>query len=78
LQEICTPSAGFISCLAWIKLVNWDEYSFVFGMSDDNIHLYQHTNENPVFCFLSITLAHAGAVESLKWDPHHHQLASIL
>ena len=77
LQEICAPSAGFISCLVWIKLANRDEDSLVFGMSDGNIHLYQCTNEHPVFCFLSITLAHAGAVESLEWDPHHHQLASI-
>ena len=77
LQEICAPSAGFISCLAWIKLADQDEDSFVFGVSDGNIHLYQHMNEHPVFCFLSITLAHAGAVESLEWDPHHHQLASI-
>ena len=77
LQEICTPSAGFISCLAWIKLADRDEDSFVFGASDGNIHLYQRTNENPVFCFLSITLAHAGALEFLEWDPHHHRLASV-
>ena len=25
LQEICAPSAGFISCLAWIKLADRDE-----------------------------------------------------
>ena len=77
LQEICTPSAGFISCLAWIKLADRDEDSFVFGASGGNIHLYQCMNEHPVFCFLSITLAHVGAVEFLEWDPHHHQLASI-
>ena len=40
LQEICAPSAGFISCLAWIKLADRDEDSFVFSASDGNIHLY--------------------------------------
>lgn len=77
LQEICVPSAGFIGCLAWVKLADRDEDAFVFGASDGNIHLYQRTNDDPLFCFLSIALAHAGAVESLEWDPHHHRLASV-
>jgi WD40 repeat protein len=59
------------------KPTDRDEDSFVFGASDVNIHLYQRANGNPVFCFLSITLAHVGAVESLEWDPHHHRLASV-
>jgi WD40 repeat protein len=59
------------------KPTDRDEDSFVFGASDVNIHLYQRANGNPVFCFLSITLAHVGAVESLEWDPHHRRLASV-
>jgi WD40 repeat protein len=77
LQEICVPSAGFISCVAWIKLTDRDEDTFVFSASDGNIHLYQRTSENPVFCFLSITLAHVDAIESLSWDPQHLRLASV-
>ncbi|KAI9571089.1 WD40-repeat-containing domain protein [Boletus coccyginus] len=60
LQEICVPSAGFISCTAWLKLADQDEDTFVFGASDGNIHLYQRSR----------------AIESLAWDPQHRRLAS--
>lgn len=77
LQEICVPSAGFISCFVWIKLADRDEDAFVFGASDGNVHLYQRTDDNPLFSFTSIALAHEGAIESIAWDLHHRRLASV-
>ncbi|KAI9455841.1 WD40-repeat-containing domain protein [Boletus coccyginus] len=76
-QEICVPSAGFISCLAWLKLTDRDEDAFVFGASDGNIHLYQRSEDSPLFTFSSICFAHCGAIESLAWDSQHHRLASV-
>jgi WD40 repeat protein len=77
VQELCIPSAGYISCLAWLKLGDHDEDSFVFGASDGNIHLFQCSKDSPPFFFVSITAAHAGAIESLTWDSHHRRLASV-
>ncbi|KIK74738.1 hypothetical protein PAXRUDRAFT_19590 [Paxillus rubicundulus Ve08.2h10] len=41
IQDICVPSAGFISCLSWIKADDRDESAFIFGASDGNLHLYE-------------------------------------
>jgi WD40 repeat protein len=77
IQELCVPSAGFISMLTWIKVDDRDESAFVFGASEGNIYLYERGNDVPLFNFTSITLAHAGAIESLAWDPVHCRLASV-
>ncbi|KIK76610.1 hypothetical protein PAXRUDRAFT_169373, partial [Paxillus rubicundulus Ve08.2h10] len=77
MQEISVLSAGFISCLAWVKLSDENEDAFVFGVSDGNIHLYEQCMDMPLFSFSSITLANAGAVESLAWDLVHRHLASV-
>ena len=76
-QEICVPSAGFISCLAWLKLTDRDEDTFIFGASDRNIHLYRQPKDSPLFTFSLICLMHCGAIESLAWNPQHRQLASV-
>lgn len=75
IQEVCIPSAGFISCLAWIKLSE-PEDAFVFGASDGGIHLYERRKDESLFTFRSITLAHGGAIESFAWDPVRSRLAS--
>ncbi|KAF8834257.1 WD40 repeat-like protein, partial [Paxillus ammoniavirescens] len=77
MQEISVPSAGFISCLAWVKLSDENEDAFVIGTSDGNIHLYEQCKDTPLFSFSSITLTNAGAVESLAWDSVHRRLASV-
>ena len=77
IQEFCVPSAGFISCLAWIKLSDGEEDVFVFGASDRNIHLYEQSKDHPLFAFCLVTVAHEGAIESLTWDSIHHCLASV-
>ena len=77
IQEFCVPSAGFISCLAWIKLSDGEEDMFVFGASDGNIHLYERSKGHSLFTLYSITVAHEGAIESLAWDSIHCHLASV-
>ena len=69
--EFCVPSAGFISCLAWIKLSNGEKVTFVFRASDGSIHLYEWSKGYPHFAFCSVTVAHEGAIESLAWDSIH-------
>ena len=63
IQEFCVPSAGFISCLAWVKFSDGGEDMFIFGASDGNIHLYERRKDVPLFAFSSIILAHDGAIE---------------
>ena len=77
LQEFCVPSAGFISCLVWIKLSDGEEDTFVFGASDGNIHLYKWSKDHPLCTFCSIVVAHKGTIESLAWDSVHCHLASV-
>lgn len=77
VQELCIPSAGYISCLMWLKLADHNEDSFVFGASDGNIHLFQRSKDSPLFSFTSVTAAHASTIESLAWDSHHQWLASV-
>ncbi|KIK73991.1 hypothetical protein PAXRUDRAFT_176947, partial [Paxillus rubicundulus Ve08.2h10] len=77
MQEISVPSAGFISCLACVKLSDENKDAFVFGASDGNIHLYEQRKDTPLFSFSSITLTNAGTVESLAWDLVHCHLASV-
>ncbi|KAF8835205.1 WD40 repeat-like protein [Paxillus ammoniavirescens] len=77
MQEICVLAAGFISCLAWIKVTDRDDDGFVFGASDSNIHLYEQGKDTPIFSFVSITLAHAGTIESMAWNSDHRHLASV-
>ena len=77
IQELCVPSAGFISCLAWVLLSDSEEDVFVFGASDGNIHLYEWSKGHPLFTFCSITVVHKGAIESLAWDSIHCCLASV-
>ena len=76
-QEFCVPSAGFVSCLAWIKLSDRGEDTFIFGASDGNIHLYERRKDAPLFAFRSIILAHEGAIEGFAWDSVHCRLASV-
>ncbi|KAG6381506.1 WD40-repeat-containing domain protein [Boletus reticuloceps] len=76
IQEYCVPSAGFVSCLAWVNLSN-EEDAFVFGASDGNIHLYARGKDSPLFAFCSVTLAHEGTIESVAWDSIHRRLASV-
>lgn len=77
IQEFCVPSAGFISCLAWVKFSNGGEDAFIFGASDGNIHLYERRKDVPLFAFCSIILAHDGAIEGFAWDSVHCRLASV-
>jgi hypothetical protein len=63
IQEFCVPSAGFISCLAWVKFSNEGEDRFIFRAFDGNIHLYERQTDVPLFAFCSIILAHDGAIE---------------
>ncbi|KAF8834816.1 hypothetical protein BDN67DRAFT_1016119 [Paxillus ammoniavirescens] len=76
-QEICVSSAGFISCLSWIKADDQNKFAFVFGALDGNIHLYKQGADGPLFNFTSITIAHPGAIKSLTWDLIHRQLATV-
>ena len=68
---------GYTSCLMWLKLADHNEDSFVFGASDGNIHLFQCSKDSPFFSFTSITAVHASMIESLTWNSHHWQLASV-
>ena len=77
IQELCVPSAGFISCLAWVLLSDSEEDVCVFGASNGNIHLYERSKGHPLFTFCSITVAHEGTIESLAWDSVHRRLASV-
>ena len=65
IQELCVPSAGFISCLIWVLLSNSEEEAFVFGASNGNIHLYKQSKGHPLFTFCSIMVVHKGTIESL-------------
>ena len=77
IQEFCIPSAGFMSCLAWVKLSDRGENTFIFGASNGNVHLYEHRKDAPLFAFHSIILAHEGAIEGFVWDSVHCCLASV-
>ena len=77
IQEFCIPSAGFMSCLAWVKLSDRGEDTFIFGASDRNVHLYEHRKDAPLFAFRSIILTHEGAIKGFTWDSVHCCLASV-
>jgi len=48
IQEVCVPSAGFISCLEWIRLSDQEDV-FVFGASDGNT---LQTMQGPAVVFI--------------------------
>ncbi|KAG1895989.1 WD40-repeat-containing domain protein [Suillus fuscotomentosus] len=75
IQEIFAPASGFISAITWMDVDDQGETTFAFGASDGNIQVYERI-DNGLFQFQSIMPGHAGAVESLAWDPVHRRLAS--